>query len=304
MSGLAPSEIPTLRQAMKHAELFFIPLAVIIVSLALGYAATYAAIFAAGATLVVALPRAETRVGFVKLYEALADTTIRVIGVTAACAAAGLVIGGLAMTGLAAKFSQLILFLSGDTLFISLMVAAAMTIVLGMGMPTPSVYILATILVGPVLLNLGLSVLAANMFLLYFSVLSASTPPVAVAAYAAAAIARANPISIAVIATRLSIAAAIVPFSFAYSPELLLIGTPVGIAIGIITAVVGVYLVGVATEGYLHEPLSGFSRIIIGAAGLCFVAPTIWLAALGAALLAVGVAPLIWRRNSVSAKAK
>ena len=181
----------------------------------------------------VALLRKETRIGPAKLYEVLANTTIRIIGVTAACAAAGLVIGGLAMTGLAAKFSLLIMFASGESLFIALFVAAMVTILLGMGMPTPSVYILATVLVGPVLLKLGLSVLAANMFLLYFSVLSASSPPVAVAAYAAAAIADANPISIAMVATRLSVAAMIVPFSFAYSPELLLVGTPIGIAFGV-----------------------------------------------------------------------
>lgn len=304
MRGLSSEEIPSVREAMRNGELFFVPLAAIIAALAFGYAATYAAMFGTSAVFIVALLRKETRIGAAKLYDVLANTTIRIIGVTAACAAAGLVIGGLSMTGLAAKFSSLIMLASGESLFIALFVAAVVTILLGMGMPTPSVYILATVLVGPVLLKLGLSVLAANMFLLYFSVLSASTPPVAVAAYAAAAIARANPLSIAVVATRLSVAAMIVPFSFAYSPELLLVGTPMGVAFGVLTAVIGVFLVAVATEGYFNTPLHPISRLMIGAGGLCFVAPSVSLAVAGAILTLGGMSPIILRHTTLRVKSK
>ncbi|MBI1203341.1 MAG: TRAP transporter fused permease subunit [Rhodopseudomonas sp.] len=296
MKSLSNAEIPTLVQALKRGELFVVPLTVIVGTLAYGYAATYAAAFGSLAVFLVALLRKETRIDLLKLYDVLSDSTIKVIGVTAACAAAGLVIGGLSMTGLAAKFSALIALASGNSLFISLFISAAVTILLGMGMPTPSVYILAAALVAPVLLKLHVSLLAANMFLLYFSVLSASTPPVAVAAYAAAAIARANPISISVIATRLSVAAAIVPFSFAYSPELLLQGAWFDVAMATGTAIIGVYLVGVATEGYLNAPISGTSRILIGLAGLCFVAPSMLLAAVGTALAVLGFAPTLYPR--------
>jgi TRAP transporter 4TM/12TM fusion protein len=301
MHGLPPEAIPSVKEALRNGELFLVPLGTIIAVLALGYVATYAAVAGAVAVFLVALPRKETRIGVAKLYDILADTTIKVIGVTAACAAAGLVIGGLNMTGLATKFSSLITFVSGESLFISLCVAAVVTILLGMGMPTPSVYILATVLVAPVLLQLGVSVLGANMFLLYFSVLSASTPPVAVAAYAAAAIARANPISIAVVATRLSVAAAIVPFSFAYSPELLLVGSPLMIVFAVLTAVVGIYLVAVAIEGYLNTRLSALSRMMLGAAGLCFVAPSPYLAVAGVVLTLAGLIPVVLR-TAVTAK--
>jgi len=296
MKSLSKADIPNFVQALQRCELFVVPLAVIVVTLSYGYAATYAAAFGSLAVFVVALFRKGTRIDVLKLYDVLADSTIKVIGVTAACAAAGLVIGGLSMTGLAAKFSALIAYASGDSLFISLFISAAVTILLGMGMPTPSVYILAAALVAPVLLKLQVSVLAANMFLLYFSVLSASTPPVAVAAYAAAAIARANPISISVVATRLSVAAAIVPFSFAYSPELLLQGAWLDVAIATVTAIIGVYLVGVATEGYFNAPLGKVPRILIGLAGLCFVAPSILLAAVGTALAVLGFAPALYPR--------
>jgi len=293
MRGIADAEIPGVWDALRGAELFLVPLAVLIAGLVLGYAPTYVAIFGTVAVFFVALLRKDTRIGLRKLYDVLAETTLKVIGVTAACAAAGLVIGGLSMTGLAAKFSSLIFLVSGEWLFVSLLVAAAITILLGMGMPTPSVYILATVLVGPVLQKLGLSVLAANMFLLYFSVLSASTPPVAVAAYAAAAIARGNPIRIGVVATKLSIAAAIVPFCFAYGPELLLVGAPFDIAMSAATAAIGIYLVAVAAEGYFNAPLPAWSRLMVGAAGLCFVAPSMPLAAFGLLLAVAGFLPVL-----------
>jgi TRAP transporter 4TM/12TM fusion protein len=296
MKSLSAEEIPSFRQALKHGELFFVPLIAIVGSLAYGFAATYSAMFGTLAVFLVALLRKETRIDLFKLYDVLAESTIKVIGVTAACAAAGLVIGGLSMTGLAAKFSALIAFASGDSLFISLVVAAIVTLLLGMGMPTPSVYILAAALVGPILLELNVSLLAANMFLLYFSVLSASTPPVAVAAYAAAAIARANPISISFVATRLSVAAAIVPFSFAHSPELLLQGAPLAIVLDVVTASIGIFMVGIATEGYFNAPINWISRLLIGAAGVCFVAPSMLLAAIGTILALIGFAPTLYPR--------
>jgi TRAP transporter 4TM/12TM fusion protein len=302
MRGLSASEIPSFKEAMRGAELFLVPLGALIGGLAMGYSATFVAVFGTVAVFGVALFRKESRIGPVDLYNILAESTMKIIGVTAACAAAGLVIGGLSMTGLAAKFSSLILTVSGDWLFLSLLLAALITILLGMGMPTPSVYILATVLVGPVLQKLGLSVLTANMFLLYYSVLSASTPPVAVAAYAAAAIANGNPMRIGAIATKLSVAAAIVPFSFAYSPELLLVGDPLDIVLGVVTAVIGVFFVGVGAEGYFNAPLPAWSRLLVLAAGLCFVAPSMLLALVGTVLLAVGLLPA-WRvRQAAGAK--
>ena len=290
MRGLSPEEIPSFREAIRGGDLFLVPLGAIVGGLALGYSGTMVAFFGTLAVVAVSMLRKESRLGPTRLYDALAETTLKTVGVTAACAAAGLVIGGLSMTGLAPKFSTLITGIGGGTLVGSLIVAAFVTILLGMGMPTPSVYILATVLVGPALQNLGLSVMAANMFLLYFAVLSATTPPVAVAAYAAAAIARANPILIAFSATKLSVAAVLVPFAFAYSPELLLIGSPFAIVVAVVTAVLGVYLVGVAAEGFLNRPMPAWARLVTGIGGVCLVMPSIPLALVGLALGVVGVA--------------
>ncbi|HVL73355.1 MAG TPA: TRAP transporter fused permease subunit [Beijerinckiaceae bacterium] len=294
MRGIDPAQIPVFREAMRGADLFVIPLLAIVGGLALGYSGTMVAFFGTIAVFLVALLRKETRLGPVRVYDALAETTLKTVGVVAACAAAGLVIGGLSMTGLAPKFSSLINHLGGGTLLGSLLVAAVVTILLGMGMPTPSVYILATVLVGPALQKLGLTVMAANMFLLYFAVLSATTPPVAVAAYAAAAIARANPIMIAFLATKLSIAAVIVPFAFAYSPELLLIGSAFRVVVAIATALLGVFLVGVAVEGYFNRPMPAWARLLAALGGLCLIVPSLSLVLAGLVLGAAGLAPA-WR---------
>ena len=148
------------------------------------------------------------------------------VSVTGACAAAGLVIGGITMTGLATKFSYFVFLFSENNVFPALICGAILTIILGLGMPTPSAYILAAVLIGPVFVNdLGVSMLSAHLFLLYYAVMSAMTPPVAVAAYAASAIADAYPLSIAVNAVAFSIVAFFIPFSFVYNEELLLLGS-------------------------------------------------------------------------------
>ena len=176
-------------------------------------------------------------------------------------------------------------------------VGSGLAIVLGCGMPTPSAYILAAVLVGPILVELGLDKMTAHLFLLYYAVMSALTPPVAVAAYAAAPLAEANPLAIAGSACRFALAAFIVPFFFVYGPELLLMGSVFQIVVAAVTAVVGVILLAAAAEGYWRGPLRWWARLLAAAAGLCFIAPSIPAAAAGVALAlaAFGGAPILRR---------
>jgi TRAP-type uncharacterized transport system fused permease subunit len=190
----------------------------------------------------------------------------------------------LTLTGLAQKVAQIVYAVTDAQLFPSLILAAAVTIVLGLGMPTVSAYILAAVLVGPLLSDLGVPVLAAHMFLLYYAVLSAITPPVAVAAYAAAAIAEDNPLRIAVTAVRLSLAAFVVPFAFVYGNQLLLVGGILDIALAIVSASLGVILLAVAMEGYFRQPLSWWIRGLVAVAAVFFIIPGITNAAIGAVL--------------------
>jgi TRAP-type uncharacterized transport system fused permease subunit len=175
LTSIEESKIPKLGATLRQGGVFVVPLAVLVAALMMGYSPNYVAVFGAIAVIVVAMLKKETRIGLKGIYEAMGETTLRIVPVAGACAAAGLVIGGITMTGLAQKFSALIFLLTSQDLFLSLLVAAALTILLGMGMPTPSAYILAAVLVGPTLQQLGVDKLAGNLFLLYFAVLSALT---------------------------------------------------------------------------------------------------------------------------------
>jgi TRAP transporter 4TM/12TM fusion protein len=273
MAGLDGASIPKPLASLRDGGLFIIPLASLIIAVAMGYTAIFAALMATVSVLLVAALRPATRIGPVALYNGLAETTFRMVVITGAVAAAGLVIGGITMTGLAQKVSLLVGLLTSHNVFLTLAVAAAVTLILGMGMPTVSAYILAAVLIGPILEALSIPKLPAHMFILYFAVLSALTPPVAVAAYAAAGLAEANPIKTAVLAVRLGVIAFVVPFGFVFAPALLLFGDPIEIALALASAAFGIILAAAAIEGYLHAALCVWVRFLVAAAGIYLMVP-------------------------------
>jgi len=283
LRGLSDEETPKLTSTLKNGGLFIVPLVALSTALMMGYSPTYVAAVATAVVLLVASVRSSTRMGVVAIWLALGETTLRMVSVVAACAAAGLVIGGISMTGLGGKFAELVFLLAGNSTFLVLVISAILAIILGMGMPTPSAFILSAVLVGPTMLALGIGVLQTNMFILYFAVLSAMTPPVAVAAFAAAAIADAKPLGIAVGAVRLAITAFIVPFAFVYGDGLLMNGSVANIIISCATAVVGVILLSIGVEGYFKARLNTLARLGFGIAGLLFIFPSV--AAIGVALV-------------------
>jgi TRAP transporter 4TM/12TM fusion protein len=271
--GLDPSKVPRLLSTLKDGGMFIVPMAVLVWALIDGYTPSMVAVFGTLTVLVVAAIKPKTRLGLIAVYKAMAETALRMVPVVGACAAAGLVIAGITMTGLAAKFAHLIYGITDAQVFSTLLVAAALTIVLGMGMPTPSAYILAAVLIGPLMADLKIAALPGHLFILYFAVMSAITPPVAVAAYAAASIAEDNPLAIAGNAVRLALAAFVVPFTFVFGPELLWIGPWWQTAITFTTAAIGLILIATALEGHRPVCASLWARIIMGGAGLCMMAP-------------------------------
>ncbi|MFU1518867.1 TRAP transporter permease [Vreelandella alkaliphila] len=290
LRGLSKEETPPLKGTLKNGGLFIVPLVALSGALLMGYSPTFVAAIATAVVLMVAMVHPSTRIGPRAIWNALAVTTLRMVSVVAACAAAGLVIGGISMTGLGGKFADLVYLMAGDSAFLALVISAVLAIILGMGMPTPSAFILGAVLVGPTLLSMDFSVLQTNMFILYFAVLSAMTPPVAVAAFAASAIADASPLKIAVGAVRLAITAFIVPFAFVYGEGLLMVGSWQAIAVSCVTAILGVLLLSIAVEGYWRQPLAILQRLGFGLAGLLFITPSWW--AVVAAVL-VGVVAII-----------
>lgn len=289
LRGLSADEIPPLHRTLREGGRFLLPLAALLLALLLGYSPTFVAVWGTLAVLAVAVFRIDGRLSLRDLYETMVETTSRVLAVTGACAAAGMVIGGITLTGLAQKVAHLVYAVTEAELFPSLLLAAAITVVLGLGMPTVSAYILAAVLVGPLLADLGVPTLAAHMFILYYAIMSAITPPVAVAAYAAASIAEDNPLHIAGMAVRLSLAAFIVPFAFVYRSELLLLGSLPEILFALASAGTGIVMLAVAMEGYWRTPLSWWARLLVGAAALCFIVPGYFSALGGVAFALVGL---------------
>ncbi|MDP6427924.1 MAG: TRAP transporter fused permease subunit [Rhodospirillales bacterium] len=283
--SLDPSQIPRFLTTMKNGGLFFVPLVILTVALLQGYTPTMVGVFGSLAVLAVSLLKAETRIGLFSLVNVLSETCYRMVPVAGACAAAGLVIGGITMTGLAGKFAHVVYGITEAHMFSTLLLTAAVTIVLGMGMPTPSAYILGAALMAPILTELDISTMAAHMFILYYAVMSALTPPVAVAAYAAASIAEDNPLYIALLAVKFAIGAFLIPFAFVYGPELLMDGPLISILITAVTAAVGLIVLAAALEAYMFAPLNGWTRVLLAILGLGMIAPNLQVTGVSAVIL-------------------
>lgn len=280
LKGMDPDQIQPLRRTLLSGGLFVVPLVAVTWGLLAGYTPTFAGLFGVAATLAVAVlynfKKAPWEKGplevfneiFSALFDLLSETTMRMVGVAGACAAAGLVIGTISMTGLAGKFSSLIILVAGQNEFITLVCAGLLTIILGLGMPTPSAYILAAVLIGPRLVELGFSLMGSHLFLIYFAVLSALTPPVAVAAYAASAIARENPLKIAGYATRIAVVAFILPFVFIYSPALIMNGNLMMIIGVTLVTCIAIVMLSAGIEKYMLRELTRFEQLVLMAAAI------------------------------------
>jgi len=248
-------EVPNLAEVVFRRGHLLIPLVGLIVFLVVGYTPSAAAVLCVITALVVSVFTRATRIGPVGLLEVMMETLRNCLPVVAAVAVAGILIGVMTLTGMALKVSSLILDVGGDNLFLVLVLTMVASFVLGLGMPTSAAYLLLAILIAPALTKFGLPVIAAHMFIFYYGLLSAITPPVALAAYAGASIAGSDPNETAIEAIRLGFVKVVAPFLFVYAPELLLIGTPWGIALACAAAFGGVFAVGVAMTGWLVRPL-------------------------------------------------
>ncbi len=309
-AGLPAERIPRFVETIQNGGLFVFPLGVLILALLRGYSPSLVAVIATASILAVGALRRETRMGMMGVARALAQTTFRIVPVTAACAAAGLVIAGITMTGLGGKFARLVFDLTGQSLLPSLAMIAGIVILLGMGMPTPSAYILAAVLTGPLLVDgLGLAVLPAHLFLVFYAVLSAMTPPVAVAAYAAASIADANPFAIGFRAVGLGIMVFFIPFVFVYNQALLL---QEGVFWGIFcmcTAMVGTTAVAAGIEGWFRGPVPWWGRLLCLAGGGLMVFPGFLTDVVGLAIVLAGLGRQLvhryqeWRERGAEAAA-
>ncbi|MGR3795868.1 TRAP transporter permease [Vannielia sp. SX4] len=255
-----PSEIPALKDVLLKRGHLLIPLVGLIVFLAMGYTPSAAAVLCLATTLVVSVFGKATRIGPVGLVAVMMETVKNVLPIVAAVGIAGMLIGVLTLTGMALKLSSLILTAGAGSLLLTLLLTMVASFVLGLGMPTSAAYLLLAILIAPALEQFGLPVIAAHMFIFYYGLLSAITPPVALAAYAGASIAGAEPNETAMESIRLGFVKVVAPFLFVYAPELLLIGTPGNIALATVAAFAGTFAAGTALTGWMIRPLTAAHR--------------------------------------------
>jgi TRAP-type uncharacterized transport system fused permease subunit len=292
-------KIPTVADTFRTGWVFLIPIVGIVSALMAGYSPTFTAGFGVLTAVAAASLLKVTRLSPWQIVEGLGETTLRILPVAGACAAAGLVIGGLSMTGLGMKAANVILTVSGGQPAMTLVIAAVVTIILGLGMPTPSAYILAAVLVGPALAKLGYPILQSHMFLLYYAIMSALTPPIAVAALAAAAIADEDPFKIAFSAVRLAAIGFLMPFAFIWNPGLLLLGDTMTNSVALLGGVLATAAVAISIEGTVGIALRPVVRFVLVLAAIAAVLPIIPVALASIAfilLISVRYAMLLRRR--------
>lgn len=250
-----------------------LPLAIIVLLLGMGRSPMRAAFWGVASAFIMALLRPETRPSRTQMVEIMERAGTGAVQVAAACAAAGIVVGVASLTGIGLRMSELIITLSGGNLLPALILTALGSIVLGMGLPTTAAYVVLAALGAPALVQLGVPLLAAHMFIFYFGCISNVTPPVSLAAFAGAGIAGAPPMRTAVTAAMLAGAGFIVPFMFVYGPELLLIGEPLAIAHAAVTASIGVTCLAAGAVGFARRRLAWWERLVAVAGALVLVYP-------------------------------
>ncbi|WP_370225238.1 TRAP transporter permease [Cytobacillus sp.] len=291
LKGLPKNELPNIKNVLIKEGHLFIPLLVLIFTMTvLKTSPIKAAIWAIASTIIVSFVKKHTRMTFSKLINCLVDGAQSALGMIAACATAGLVIGVLNLTGAGLKFASLILSIAGDNLALALVMTMCATIILGMGLPTTAAYLITAAVVAPALIQMGVSPLSAHMFVFYFACLSAFTPPVALAAYAAAGIADAKPMQVAFTAMKIGIVAFIIPFVFVYGPAILLQGTPIQILVSTLTALIGAFVLASGVEGwFIGKSANIFVRILLIAASLTLIVPGLITDTVGVGLILVGI---------------
>ena len=302
LRGLTKEELPKVGPLLKKVYLL-LPLILLIYLVGTSQRSIqYAAALAILAAIFVSMFDKETRVTPKRLLEALASGGQGTITVAAACGVAGIIAGTITMTGLANMLINGIVTLAGNHVIIALFLTMICCIVLGMGVPTTANYCIMAATCAPILIRMGVPAVAAHFFVFYFGIVADLTPPVALAAYAGAAIAQANPMKTALTATKLAIGAFIVPYMFALNPAMLFVDTTVIEVITIcITSFVGICAISAALEGYLVTSMSWPQRIMSAAGGLLLIHPDLTTDVIGVGLVAIVIAMQVIGRKKVAA---
>ena len=288
LRGIPKDQLPVFSKLIKKAYLL-LPLIILVVMVSMNLKTmAFSAATAIVACIVVSLFNKENRITPMKFFDALANGGKSCISIIAACGVAGCVAGCIAMTGLASQIISFIIRIAGDKLIIALFFTMLCCIVLGMGVPTTANYCIMASTCAPILIKMGVPIIAAHFFVFYFGIVADITPPVALAAYAGSAIAKSDPMKTGVNATRLAIAAFIVPYIFAMDPTMMFVGgvTWYQVVLICITSVIGIYGVASGLAGFTFTNMAWYMRILAIVGGLMLLAPSTWTDIVGLVIVA------------------
>jgi len=271
--GLPKDRLPLVKDVMKDKGHLLIPIFLLLYLLLFsGTTVVFSAVITIVATIAVAALKKSTRMSFKDIRDAFADGATQTVAVAIACACVGIIIGVTSKTGFGLTMANTIITLGGKSLVITLIFTMVTCMILGMGVPSIPAYIITATVAAPALAKLGIPVIAAHMFSFYYAMFANLTPPVALAAFAAAGVSGGDPMKTGFAAVKLAIAGFIVPFMFVYSPQLLLINTSflegLRVTIG---ACLGVFMIGVAVEGYLFVRTNVVMRLIAACGALALI---------------------------------
>ena len=275
LKGIAKEDLPKFVPLFIRQGYLLIPLVALVAMVMMGYTMSRSAVIATLLAILVSIPNKSTRMNPTRFVNALETGGKNTLSVAVACGIAGIIAGVVTMTGLGQILISAIVSVAGDRVIIALFLTMLTCIVLGMGVPTTANYIIMATTCAPILVNgMGINKIAANMFVFYFGIVADITPPVALAAYAGSAIAKSNPMKTALNASRLAIAAFIVPYIFAFNPAMLFIDADVvQVVIIIVTSLVGLTGVAGGLEGYMVTNMNPIQRILAVVGGLCLIIP-------------------------------
>ncbi len=283
--GLEKDQIPVLWPVFKKGVYFIIPVVLLVVLLAMRYSAMYACAYSLLSLWIISI--FSRTLNLSRIIAALRDGSVRIIWITVPCAAAGIILGILTMTGVGMKLNDIILFLAGNSLLLTLFWIMVISIVLGMGLPPVVSYIVLAALEVPILVEMGVDPIAAHMFIFYFCALSLITPPICTTAFTAAAIAGSPPMKTGLEAVRFGIVLYTLPYLFVYNPALLMNGSLPQIIYVVIIAAIGVFALAIAAQGYFLRRTGWIARILFLASSILLFWPSYLVTAAGLLLLAL-----------------
>ncbi len=289
LKGIPRSQLPKISNLLVERGHLALPLIIIVYLLVSGYTPMRAALVAIVLAIVCSALRKSTRMKPIEIVRGLENGAKNVLGVLVACASAGIIIGVVTKTGVGLKLASGLLDLSGGLLLPTMFFTMITAIVLGMGVPTTANYVITSTIAAPALVQMGVPVLAAHMFVFYFGIIADVTPPVALAAYAGAGIAGGNPLWTGVNASKLAIAAFIIPYIFVLSPVLLMQGDASLWALisSTTTAIIGMIAISSAMIGYLADNCRPYERVILVIGGLSLLKPGLLTDLCGIVLFAI-----------------